>query len=194
MHLGSLESTQEPRAALGYRLVQLLRIFRALQTSRVHPFNTHVYTLSDLGDLSNLIGSLSRTIQQDSPPSEWITCELGVFPIFLENDLLKVDRILGLTFFKASKDMEGFNTAFFNLLSLSFVLDGLFTTPVYSRRRSRFVNSAFSNKKILAQNRSLFMTNRKKNDTGRRRLTSSNRAANFVSTSLEERHNKPFRL
>ena len=158
MHLGSLENTQEPRAALGYRLVQLLRIFRALfralQTSRVHPFNIHVYTLSDLGDLSNLIGSLSRTIQQYSPPSEWITCELGVFPIFLENDLLKVDRILGLTFFKASKDMEGFNTAFFNLLSLSFVLDGLFTTPVYSRRRSRFVNSAFSNRKILAQNRS----------------------------------------
>ena len=75
-----------------------------------------IYTLSDLGDLSNLIGSLSRTIQQYSPPSEWIMCELGVFPIFLENDLLKVDKILGLTFFKARKDLEGFNTAFFNLL------------------------------------------------------------------------------
>ena len=37
MHLGSLESTQEARVALGYHLVQLLRIFRALQTSRVHP-------------------------------------------------------------------------------------------------------------------------------------------------------------
>ena len=43
-------------------------------------------------------------------------CELGVFPIFLENDLLKVNRILGLTLFKARKDLEGFNTAFFNLL------------------------------------------------------------------------------
>ena len=41
-----------------------------------------IYTLSDLGDLSNLIGSLSRTIQQYSPPSEWIMCELVVFPIF----------------------------------------------------------------------------------------------------------------
>ena len=41
-----------------------------------------IYTLSDLGDLSNLIGSLSRTIQQYSPPSEWIMCRLGVFPIF----------------------------------------------------------------------------------------------------------------
>ena len=28
---------EEARVALGYRLVQLLRIFRALQTSRVHP-------------------------------------------------------------------------------------------------------------------------------------------------------------
>ena len=45
-----------------------------------------IYTLSDLGDLSDLIGSQSRTIQQYSTPSEWIMCELGVFPIFLESD------------------------------------------------------------------------------------------------------------
>ena len=75
-----------------------------------------IYTLGDLGDLSNLIGSLSWIIQQYSPLSEWIMCELGVFPIFVENDLLKVDKILGLTFFKARKELEGFNTAFFNLL------------------------------------------------------------------------------
>ena len=71
-----------------------------------------LYTLSDLGDLSNLIGSLSRTIQQYSPPSEWIMCKLGVFVIFLANDLLKVNKILGLTFFRARKDLEGFKTAF----------------------------------------------------------------------------------
>ena len=58
-----------------------------------------IYTLCDLGNLSNLIGSLSRTIQQYSPPSLWIMCELGVFPIFL----LKIDKILGLTFFKEEK-------------------------------------------------------------------------------------------
>jgi len=34
-HVGSLESTQEARVALGCRLGQLLRFFRALQTSRV---------------------------------------------------------------------------------------------------------------------------------------------------------------
>ena len=75
-----------------------------------------MYTLSDLGDLSNLIGSLSQTIQQYLPPSEWIMCALGVFPSFLENDLLKVDKILRLTFFSARKDFEGFKTAFFHLL------------------------------------------------------------------------------
>ena len=37
MHSGSLESTQEARVARGYRLVQILRIFRALQTSRLLP-------------------------------------------------------------------------------------------------------------------------------------------------------------
>ena len=47
-----------------------------------------IYTLSDLGDLSNLIGSLSRTIQQYSPPSEWM-CELGVFPIFFRERSFK---------------------------------------------------------------------------------------------------------
>ena len=78
-------------------------------------FYVSICTLSDLGDLSNLIGSLSRTIQQYSPPSEWIMCELGFFPIFLEKDLLKVDIILGLTFFQARKDFEGFKTAFFHL-------------------------------------------------------------------------------
>ena len=31
-HVGSLETTQEARVALGYRLGQLLRFFHALQT------------------------------------------------------------------------------------------------------------------------------------------------------------------
>ena len=75
-----------------------------------------IYTLRDLGDLSNLICSPSRTFQQYSPPIEWIMFELGVFPIFLENDLLKLGKILGLTFFKARKDFEGFKTGFLHLM------------------------------------------------------------------------------
>ena len=50
--------------------------------------------------------------------------------------------------------------AFFHLLQLSFALHGLFTTPVYSRRRSRFVNSAFPYKKIWPKNQILVMTNK----------------------------------
>ena len=44
-YLPSLESTQEARVAFGYRLEQLLRFLRALQTSRVHP-ELDVRTLS----------------------------------------------------------------------------------------------------------------------------------------------------
>ena len=78
-------------------------------------------------------------------------CELGVFPIFLENDLLKVDKILALTFLRQEKTWKDSIRRFSIYCSRIFVLDGLFTTPVYSRRRSRFVNSVFSKKKILAQ-------------------------------------------
>ena len=38
------------------------------------------------------------------------------FPIFLEEDVSEVDKIPGLTFFKARKDLEGFKAAFFRLL------------------------------------------------------------------------------
>ena len=115
----------------------------------------------------------------------------SVFSHFLENDL-KVEKILGLTFFKVKKDLEGFRTAFLHLFKLSLVLDGLITTPVYSRRRGLFLNSAFPNKKNLAQKSkfiylwqanlkanvckiSTFQVNRKNNATKRWRLTSSNR-------------------
>ena len=79
------------------------------------------------------------------------------FPIFLKKDLLKVDKILWLTFFQARKDFEGFKTAFFHLLLLSFEVDGLFTTPgVYSPRGGRFVISAFPNKKNLPETKFIY--------------------------------------
>ena len=58
-------------------------IYKSLDFSELHGgiITFSIYTLSDLGDLSNLTGSLSRTIQQYSPPNEWIMCELGV-PFF----------------------------------------------------------------------------------------------------------------
>ena len=62
-------------------LIWLFRVYRVSGCCFSHIIIIFsIYTLSDLGDLSNLIGSLSRTIQQYSPPSEWIMCELGFFP------------------------------------------------------------------------------------------------------------------
>ena len=74
-----------------------------------------IYTLSDLGDLSNLIGSLSRTNQQHSPPSEWIMCELAFIPIILENDLLKFYKILGLTLFFRSEKTSKYSKRRFSI-------------------------------------------------------------------------------
>ena len=89
-------------------------VSRTRQWAPTYIIRFSIYTLSDFGDLSNLHDWFA--ISDYSPPSEWIMCELGVFPIFLENDFLKVDKILGLTFFKARKELGGFNTAFFSLL------------------------------------------------------------------------------
>ena len=126
-------------------------------------------------------------------------CELGFCHIFLVKDLLKVDKILGLTFFQARKDFEGFKTAFFHLLLLSFVVDGLFTTPVYSPRfltgKIWPINEVYlwqTNLKANVCGNSTFQVNTSKNATWRRRLTSRNRMGIFVSISCEERHNKLF--
>ena len=135
-------------------------------------------------------------------------CELGVFPIFLENDLLKVNKILGLTFLKARKDFEGFKMAFFHFLQLNFCsmdclqlpfirveeafswTQNLLTTKIWPKNRSLWQTKMKAN---FCRN-STFQVNRTKNATGTRRLTSSDWAAIFVSTSCEERHNKLFWL
>ena len=171
--------------------------------------NISEYTLSDLGDLSNLIGSLSRTIQQYSPHSEWIMCALGFFHIFLVKDLSKVDKILGLTFFQARKDFEGFKTAVsiyccwvlwsMDCLQIPFIRqeEAVSWTQRFLTRKIWPRNEVYlwqTNLKANFCRNSTFQVNTRKNATWRRRLTSRNRIAIFVSTSSEERHNKPFRL
>ena len=84
----------------------------------------------------------------------------SLFSHFLRERSFKSRQSPRVDFFSGKKRLRRFKTAFFHLLLLSFVVDGLFTTPVYSPRRGRFVNSAFPNKKNLAQQRSLFMTNK----------------------------------
>ena len=62
-------------------------------------------------------------------------CELGVFPIFLENDLSKVDKILGLMFFfKSRKHFQGFKTAFSHLrLMFMFARWNVCSQPLFIR-------------------------------------------------------------
>ena len=132
-----------------------------------------IYTLSDFGDLSNLIGSLSRTIQQYSPPSEWIMCELGVFPIFLEKDLLKVDKILGLTFLrqeKTSKDSKGRFSIYCSWVLCS--MDCL-QLPFIRVEEAVSWTQRFLTRKFWRKNRSLFITNKFENKCMQKSFVSS---------------------
>ena len=47
-------------------------------------------------------------------------CELGFFRIFLENDLLKVDKILELTFFLGEKRLRRIQNAVFQFTVTEF--------------------------------------------------------------------------
>ena len=87
-------------------------------------------------------------------------CELGVFPIFLENDLLKVNEILGLTFFKARKDFEGFKMAFFHFLQLNFCSMDCLQLPFIRVEEAFSWTQHLLTTKIWPKNRSLFMTNK----------------------------------
>ena len=87
------------------------------------------------------------------------------------------------------------------------MLDGLFTAPVYSRSRSRWWTQRFlkrkfgpkievylweTNLKANVCKNSTFQVNRKKNATGKRRLTSSNRDAIFYQHFMRRTTEQPF--
>ena len=79
-----------------------------------------IYTLSDLGDLSNLIGSLSRTIQQYSPPSEWIMCEHVFFPHFLRERSFKSRQNPRADFFSGKKRLRRIQNGVFPFTVVEF--------------------------------------------------------------------------
>ena len=110
-----------------------------------------MYTLSDLGDLSNLIGLLPQTIQQCSPPREWITCELGVFPIFFRERSFKSRQYPRVDFFYGKKRLQRIQNGVFPFTVAEFCALWIGYSSRNSRRRDCFVNSAFPNKKNLAQ-------------------------------------------
>ena len=83
--------------------------------------------------------------------------ELDFFSRFLRERSFKSRQNPRVDLFQARKDFVGFKKAFFHLLLLSFVVYGLFKLPFI---RLEEAVSAFPNKKNLAQQRSLFMTNK----------------------------------
>ena len=132
----------------------------------------------------------------------WARC---FFPFFLQND--KVEKILGLTFFRQEKTEKDSKRRFSICYCWVFCSMDCLQFPFIRVEQAISWTQGFLTRKIWPKNRSLFMKNKfvangcrnstyqvntKNNATGRRRLTSSNQAAIFVSTSCEERHNKPF--
>ena len=125
------------------------------------------------------------------------------FPHFFRKDLLKVDIILGLTFFRARKDFEGFKTTFsiyccwvlwsIDCLQLPFIRleEAVSWTQRFLTRKIWPKNEVYlwqTNLKANVCRNSTFQVNTRKNAPWRRRLTSRNRIAIFDSTSCEERN------
>ena len=82
------------------------------------------------------------------------------FSFFLENDLLKVDKILELTFFKARKDLEGFNTAFSIYCRWVLCSMDCLQLPCICVEEAVSWTQRFLRRKFWLKNRSLFMTNK----------------------------------
>ena len=87
-------------------------------------------------------------------------CELGVFPSFLENDLLKVDKILGLTFLRQEKTWKDSKRRF--SIYCSWVLCSMDCLQLPCIRVEEAVSwtQRFLTRKFWLKNRSLFMTNK----------------------------------
>ena len=157
-----------------------------------------------------LIGALSRTIQQYSPLSEWIMCELGFFCHSFRERSFKSRQNPRVDYFfkqgKTSKDSKQRFSFYCNwvlwsmdCLQLLFIRveEAVSWTQRFLTRKIWPKNEVYlwqTNLKANVCRNSTFQVNTRKNATWRRRLTSRNRIAIFVSTSCEERHNKPFRL
>ena len=59
--------------------------------------------------------------------------ELGVFPIFVENDRLKVDKILGLTFFLGKKILGRIQYGVFQFTVAEFCARWIvYNSPVFA--------------------------------------------------------------
>ena len=116
------------------------------------------------------------------------------FPIFLEKDLLKVDKILGLTFFrqeKTSKDSKRLFSIYcswvlwsMDCLQLPFIRleEAVSWAPRFLTRKIWLKNEVYlrqTNLKVNVCRNYTFQGNTRKNATWRRRLISRNRITIF---------------
>ena len=128
------------------------------------------------------------------------------FPIFLEKEPLNVNKILKLLFFRQEKTSKDSNRRFsiwvlwsMHCLQLPFIHleEAVLWTKHFLTRKIWPKNKVYfwqTNLKANVCKNSTFQVNTRKNATWRRCLTLSNQITIFVSTSCEERHNKPFQL
>ena len=88
-------------------------------------------------------------------------CELGFFPHFFRERSFKSRQNPRADFVLGKKRLRRIENGVFPFNVVEFCSRWIvYKAPVYSPRRGRFVNSAFPNKKTLAQKGSLFMTNK----------------------------------
>ena len=130
--------------------------FRKFSLGRLAIKSISIYTLSDLGDLSNLIGSLSRTIQQYSPPREWIMCELGFFSHFVSERSFKSRQNPKVDFFFKQEKTSKRRFSIYCCWVL-WSMDCL-QLPFIRLEEAVSWTQRFLTRKIWPKNRSLFMT------------------------------------
>ena len=114
----------------------------------------------------------------------------SVFFHFLRERSFKSRQDPRVDFFSGKKRLRRIQNGVFPFTVVEFCDDRLFTTPVYSPRRCRFVNSVFPNKKNLAQKRSLFMTNKSESKCLQKFYVSSKHECYMKTTSYLEEPNR----
>ena len=113
-----------------------------------------------LGIFTHYSPRFQRVIDKYSAPSEWIICELVFFPILLENDLLKVDKILGLTFFTQEKTSRDSKRRFSTYYSWVLWSMDCLQLPFIRPEEAVSWTQRFLTRNFWLKTRSLFMTNK----------------------------------
>ena len=105
--------------------------------------------------------AISDYWEQYSPPSDWIMCELGFFPIFLRERFFKSRQNPRVDFFLGKKILRTISKRRFSIYCnwVLWSMDCL-QLPFIRVEQSVSWTQRFLTRKIWPKNRSLFMTNK----------------------------------